>query len=210
MRSIFIKTVLLFLIVFAVNSQLSIAQQPPKIIAECTITYSVNMLGNDKNEETTKKLYIKGKKTRSEISNASFYQATIYDNKTGDAVVLKEVGKDKYLSHFDAEKWKEKNNRWNKATVTVTNETKMILNYICRKATITIKDGSRFVVFFTADLTASATENPYQFKDIPGLVLEYESQTNEGKSIEFKAVDINFNPVPAAMFTVPATGYRII
>lgn len=209
MREVFTTISLFFLIAFALNSQQIFAQQPSKIIAECTITYSVNIAGNDK-KETTKKLYIKGRKTRSEISNTSFFQATIYDNKTGDATVLKEVGNDKYLSQFNTEKWKEKNSRWNDATVTTSNETKKILNYSCRKATITTKDGSSFVIFFTTDFTASATENPYQFKNIPGLILEYESQTSEGKNVEFTAVAIDLNPVPAAKFTVPVSGYRIM
>ena len=200
----------LFLLVSAVCTQTQAQQSSPKIVAECTITYSVNIIGNNKTEQTTKKLYIKGRKTRSEISNPSFYQATIFDNKTGEAVVLKEVGNDKYISQFNEEKWKEKNSRWNESSVKFTNETKNILSYNCRKAVITVKDSSHFIVYFTTDITASATENPYQFKNIPGLILEYESQTTEGKSIEFKAININFSPVPTAKFTIPVTGYRII
>ena len=73
-----------------------------------------------------------------------------------------------------------------------------------------MNDGSHFVVYFTADINASATENPYQFKDIPGLILEYESGTGEGKNIEFIATDINFSPVPAAKFAIPTTDYRIL
>ena len=99
------------------------AQTPQKIIAECTIVYSVNS-GENNSGKTIKKLYIKGRKTRSEISNPAFYQATIFDNKTGDAVVLKEIGGDKYISSFNAEQWKEKNKEWADVSVKLTQRNK--------------------------------------------------------------------------------------
>ncbi len=186
------------------------AAQSAKLISECTITYSVDIEGNDKKEATTKKLYIKGRKTRTEVSNASFYQAIIFDNKTGEAIVLKEVGGDKYLSTLTAEAWREKNKQWDSSTVSITNDTKRILNYTCRRAIVTLKEGSGYVVYFTTTLTASASENPYQFRAIPGLILEYDLQTEKGKNIVFKATDINFSPVPAAKFIAPTVGYRVL
>ncbi len=188
----------------------SLSAQSPRLVAECTITYSVDIQGNDKKEETIKKLYIKGRKARTEISNSAFYQAIIFDSKNGDAVVLKEVGGDKYLSYFNAEQWREKNRRWDSSVVSLTKEVKKILNYNCRKAIITLKDSSSYIIYFTTDLSASSTENPYEFRSIPGLILEYDSQTDNGKSIQFKATDINFTPVPAAKFITPSTGYRVL
>ena len=195
---------LIFFTICKVNAQTS------KLVAECTITYTVDIQGSDKQEETTKRLYIKGRKTRTEISNPTFYQAIIFDNKTGESIVLKEVGGDKYISFLNAGQWREKNKRWDSSIVLITNETKKILNYNCRRAVIKMKDESSYVIYFTTDLTASATENLYQFRGISGLILEYDSQTEKGKSIEFKAKDINFNPVPAAKFITPSTGYRIL
>lgn len=204
----FIKIILFSsLICFAVGK---VKAQTSKLVAECTITYSVNTDGKNDKEETIKKLYIKGRKIRTEINNNTFYQAIIFDNKSGEAVVLKDVGGDKYISSFTAEEWREKNKRWDSSTITLTDETKKILTYNCRKATITIKDKSTYIVYYTTDLVASATENPYEFRNIPGLVLEYDSQTDNGRNIQFKAIDINFDPVPAAKFIAPTTGYRIL
>ncbi len=198
----------LFLLFFLFSVQ-SKSQPAAKLMAECTITYSVLLEGNE-HQSTTKTLFIKGRKTRTDISYSSFTQSTLFDNKTGEAVVLKSIGSDKYISSFTAEQWKEKNNQWDNLKVTLTNEATKILNYNCRKALLTTKNGYRFVVFYTTDFIASATENPYQFKDIPGLILEYESQTGEGKPITFKATNINFSPVPASKFEIPTTGYRIL
>ena len=185
------------------------AQAVSKIIAECTITYSVTIEGSN-NGQTVKNLYIKGRKTRSEISNSSFYQATLYDNKEGSAVVMKEVGGDKYISFFTAAEWKEKNNIWDSSTITLTSETKKIVSYNCRKAIIQTKNGNRYNVYFTTDMTASATENPYQFKNITGLILEYESESKDGRNVKCMATDISFIPVPAAKFVIPTSGYRVI
>lgn len=188
----------------------AVAQPISKLVAECTITYSVTLEGDKKNENTVKKLFIKGRKTRSEISNSSFYQATIFDNKTGNAVVLKHVGGDKYISSFTADQWKEKNGKWMDVKVTLTDETATIAGYNCRKAIITTKTNENFIVYYTIALLASATENPYEFKDIPGLILQYSSKTENGNEIVFKATDINFSPVTASKFEIPSTGYRII
>ena len=196
----------LLLFFFSVDSK---SQSVTKLIADCTITYSVSIEGNEHNS-TIKTLFIKGKKIRTDISYSSFTQSTIFDNKTGNAVVLKSIGSQKYISSFTAEQWKEKNDKWDDLKVTFTDEAAKILNYNCRKAVVTTKNGNRFVVYYTTDLVASATENPYQFKNIPGLIMEYESQTGEGKPITFKAIEINFNPVPTSKFEIPTTGYRVL
>ncbi len=65
-----------------------------------------------------------------------FYQATIFDNKSGEAVILKEVGNDKYISFFNAGEWREKNKQWEDVSVNITGENKKLLNYNCRKAII--------------------------------------------------------------------------
>lgn len=184
MNRVFVKLFLSGICLFVVCNAAQ-AQFSPKIVAECTITYSVS-IDNSNNSQTIKKLYIKGRKTRSEISNASFLQATLFDNKEGNAVVMKEVGGDKYISFFNADEWKEKNNFWDSSILTITSETRKILTYTCRKALIQTKNGNSYSFYYTTDLTASATENPYQFKKITGIVLEYESESKDGKSIGIK------------------------
>lgn len=198
----------LFLCIFLFCAQAK-SQSVSKLIADCTITYAVSFEGSEGNLNT-KILYIKGKKTRTDIRYSSFQQSTIFDNKTGDAVVLKNIGLDKYISYFNAQQWKEKNKKWDDVKISFSNETKKVLTYTCRKAILVTKDNNQFVVYYTLDFGASATENPYQFKNILGLILEYESQTGEGKLITFKATDVNLNPVPASRFEIPTTGYRVL
>src|SRR3954469_3929378 len=109
--------------------------QSAKVIGDCTITYTIQIANDAGN--ATKTLYIKGNKTRSEIVSPSFTQTTIYDNKTGEAVILRELNGEKYLSKFNAAKWKEKNKKWDDLTVKLLNEGKTILGYPCKKASAT-------------------------------------------------------------------------
>lgn len=180
--------------------------QTSKIVGECTITFSITL--ENSHGPATKTLFIKGKKTRSEVSSNEFNQTTIYDNNTGAAVIMKEVGGELYLSELDAKKWKEKNAQWEGLTMKLTNETKTILGYVCKKAVATTKAGKKFTLYYSTVLTPSASENPYQFKNINGLVLEYESQTSDGKNISFSATNVDLSPVPAAKFIIPTSGYR--
>lgn len=182
--------------------------QQLKVVGECTITYNIKVAGEA--GDATKTLYIKGKKTRSEIVSPSFIQTTIYDEKTGEAVIMRELNGEKYLSKYGAEKWKERNKEWDGMTVKLTNESKTLLGYTCKKAIATTKNGKTFVLYYTFNIAPSVSENPYQFKGIPGIVLEYESETSEGKSIVFKATKIDFSPVPAAKFEIPKSGYRVL
>lgn len=182
--------------------------QKPKVIGDCTLTYTVKIAGET--GESIKRLYIKGSKTRTEIESPSFFQTTIYNSKTGEAVILKMLEGEKYISKFDADMWKKKNKQWEEMTVKLTDETKMILGYPCKKAVATTKAGRDLVMYYTTGLVPSASENPFQFKSVAGLVMEYESETNDGKRIVFKATHIDFSPVPAAKFEIPVKGYRVL
>jgi hypothetical protein len=56
----------------------------------------------------------------------------------------------------------------------------------------------------------SVTENIFQFKDVPGLILEYESTIKDNQKITYTATQIDFNPVPLAQFELPKEEYRVL
>src|SRR5690348_1966261 len=138
--------------IFLVLHCLAYTQQL-KVVGECTITYNIKIANEP--SDATKTLYIKGKKTCSEIMSPNFLQTTIYDEKTGEAVILRELNGEKYLSKFNADKWKEKNKVWDGLTIKLTNESKTILNYPCKKAIATTKAGKNFVLYYTYSLVPS-------------------------------------------------------
>lgn len=192
----------------------SIAAQNPVLVGDCTLTYTVSGgdFGTNKNlTGTTKTVYVKGKMSRVDLNSEAFNQTIIYDNKTGVAVILKEVGSEKYKSTFNADQWKNENKRYEGLKITVTNEKKTILGYDCKKVIATLKDGSSYSMYCATAITPSATENPYQFKDIPGFILQYETSSGTSAAkITFTATMINFNPVPASKFEIPSAGYRLL
>jgi hypothetical protein len=74
-----------------------------------------------------------------------------------------------------------------------------------------LTDGSSFNVFYTPSIIPTNLQYEYQFKDLPGFVLEYEALTEDGKSkINYSATKITLVPVPVAKFDLPKTGYRVL
>ena len=187
--------------------------QPQKVIGDCTLTFAItggDAGTNDNLNGATKTLYVKGHETRVDINSTAYSQSIIYDNVTGVAVILKEIGANKFMSTLDALKWKEQNKKYEGMKISITSETKTILGYECKKAIASLKNGNSFIVFFASAIIPSAIENPFQFNDIPGFVLEYQMPGEKGTKINFSAVKINFSPVPASKFQIPNTGYRIL
>jgi GLPGLI family protein len=195
----------LFEITFAQNAM---------IIGDCTVTYKISggdAATNSNLSNATKIFYVKGRMARTDMIGSNYKQSVIYDNSKGDAVILKEIGDEKYMTTLSADEWKNQNNYFEGQTVTLDNDTKTILGYECKKVMARLKDGTSYNMYYTSTITPSASENPFQFKAVPGFVLEYETVGNNRSSkITYTAVQINFDPVPASRFKVPASGYRII
>lgn len=185
--------------------------QSPKVVADCTVTFDVFIGQADgTGERATKTLYIKGTETRSDLVSPTFLQTTFYDGKKEEAVILRELGGNKYMSRLTAVQWKEQNKRYEGMEVTLGNESKTILGYECKKAKVKLKDGNVLDMYYATAIIPSVSENAYQFKGIPGFVLEYEAQTEKGNRIKFTATVINLSPVPASRFQIPQSGYRIL
>ena len=203
----------LFLIFLSFLTLASIAQLPV-IVTDCTVTYAISGSDAVTNNNLTgaiKLFYIKGKMSRTDLQSQNYKQTLIYDSQSGSAVVLKEIGAEKYMSKLSREEWKKENSRYEGLSLKLTSQTKTILGYECKQAVASLNDGSSYNIYFAAAITSSASENPYQFKDVPGFVLEYETTGANGISkITYTATSINLNPVPASKFEIPSSGYRML
>lgn len=185
--------------------------QAPKVVADCTVTFDVHIGKPDgTTENATKTLYIKGNEIRTDLASPTFLQTTFYDSKKEEAVILRELGGNKYMSRLNAAQWKEQNKRYEGMEVSLGTETKTILGYECRKAQVKLKDGNVLNMYYATAITPSVSENAHQFKGIPGFVLEYEAQSEKGNKIQYTATVINLSPVPASKFQIPTTGYRML
>jgi len=206
------KKFLLFALCF--SQVVVICAQMQKVVGDCMVTYtvSVDSSGTSKSSlaNTTKIFYVRGRKSRTDLMSPAFTQSVIYDNSTGTAIILREMGGNKYMSTFTAEKWKEQNKQYDGMSVTLANDTKNILGYECKKAIAKLKDGTTFSVFYAPGIIPQTSENSYEFQNIPGFVLQYETSGNNGQKIIFTATAINLDPVPYSKFEIPTSGYRML
>jgi GLPGLI family protein len=207
-----------FSLLIALFSIIVTRAQEQKLLSECTVVYElsvedpkVDAAVTSAMAGTTKVVYIKGSKSRTELNSKAFQQVVILDSKNDSSVVLRELGNTKYISYLDNRKRAEQNKRFEGVTISNTNETKVILGYECKKAVAKLKDGSLYNVYYAPSIMPSNNEFEYQFKDLPGFPLEYEAQSEDGKTrVKYAAVKITLTPVPVAKFDIPKAGYRVL
>lgn len=191
------------------------AQQ--RVVAECTVAYNITLDNNSVDagtaatlKATTKTVYIKGVNSRTDLTSPSFSQSVIYNKNTATATILRSIGANKFMTKLDQFKWISEHARYSNMKLIKSDETKTILGYECKKLVLELTDGTTLNVFYAANIAPSVKEFEYQFKDVPGFVLEYEATETEGRKIKYTAAQINFNPVAASRFDIPTSGYRIL
>ena len=186
-----------------------------KKVSELTMVYDYSVTPQsgasrpDASVKATHTVYIKGTKSRSEMTDALFSSTTIYDATTGLAVILKEVSGQKLLIHLSSANWQERSMPYDGIQFQNTKETKEIAGYRCIKAVGTTKSGSVITVYYTTDIVPENRDYDPQFRSLDGLPLEYEL-TNGNLKIKYTISRINLNPVPASKFDLPksGSGYR--
>jgi GLPGLI family protein len=202
----YLLSILLF-ITFSAN-----AQTKPKVVTECIVDFSV-ALGNANAGEQASSLvlYIKGQQSRLDFISPSFKQVKYYDGKSKSAVILQDLGATKVRRDLDSLRWKKLNEKYDSISVSFSDEKKTILGYECKKANITLKNGSTYSLFYAVDIVPSTKEYEFQFRGIPGFVLEYEAAgEGSGQKVTYSATKINLSPVSPAKFEIPKTGYRVL
>jgi len=171
------------------------------------IVYDYVTTSNGASQTATTTIYIKGNLVRSETSSSLFSFSTIYDSKTGQAVLLKEVSGQKLLIRLTPENWQDMNKAYNGAIFTTTSETKTIAGYKCIKAIGKNKSGPDMIVYYTNEIVPENKDYNPKFKNLDGLPLQYELSNGSFK-IQYTVSKINLNPVPASKFDIPKSGYR--
>jgi GLPGLI family protein len=193
---------------FKVNAQ--------RKLTEATIAYDIVINTNNKNPQAadlldgaTSVIYLKGNSSRSEMISSLGTQSTIIDGKTGDVTVLKDYGEQKYMISMTPDNWKESNKKYEGISFTYFEEYKTISGYKCQKAIGKLADSSTFTVYFTKELIPANKEFQYLNKNLPGLAMQYEAVLGS-MMVTYTVSNINFNPVPAAKFDLPKSGYRVM
>lgn len=209
------KNIRSIVVLFALVHMTGIPLRAQKKVSELTLVYDYSVVsgsgeGAKKGEGVqgaSHTVYLKGSKSRSEMTDSLFSSTTLFDASTGTAVILKEVSGQKLLIRLSPENWQERNSRYDGIVYKNTTETKEIAGYKCIKAVGKTRSGTTITVFYTRDIIPENREFEPEFRSLEGLPLEYEL-TKGNVQIRYKVASINFNPVPASKFDIPGTGYR--
>jgi GLPGLI family protein len=191
---------------------ISVAGRAQKIVSELTLVYEYSVNPTDDGKQGTTEnavhtVYIKGNKSRSEISNSMFSSTVIFDSNAGSGVILKEVSGQKLLIRMNADNWAERNRMYDGIVYKNTTETKEIAGYKCIKAIGQSPSGTTITVYYTRDVIPENRQYEPSFRTLDGLPLEYEL-ANGNVRIRYRIARINLNPVPASKFDLPNSGYR--
>ncbi|MHA4812095.1 hypothetical protein ACX0G9_28630 [Flavitalea flava] len=185
-----------------------------KKVAELTLVYDYSVVSADDkpkqadpNQVATHSVYIKGSKSRSEMTNPLFSSTTLFDSNTGLAIILKEVSGQKLLIRLTHENWEERNKLYEGMVFKNSSESREIAGYKCIKATAQTKSGVTLTVFYTKDIIPENKDYDPPFRNLDGLPLEYEL-ANGNLKLKYRISKVNLNPVPASKFDIPKTGYR--
>jgi len=133
-------------------------------------------------------------------------QKTIYDAVKQEANMLMNIMGQKFVIKNSAAQISETKKKEGETTgVKITNETKTIAGYICKKAVVTMKskDGSETTldVYYTDDIDVSRYKFSNTFPEINGLPLEFTMKTGP-MSFNMVARSIKKENIPASEFTV--------
>lgn len=210
-----LKFAIICLVILGLANQV-LAQQ--RVVAECTVIYKIALddgtidkdVSNSINK-SAKTVYIKGNDSRVDLVSPAIQQSVIYDKTQNTAVVLREFGTNKLMNRLSKEQWLAINKQYQGMNISLVNETKNILGYECKKAVISLKDGSVFSLYYATGIVPSVKEFEYQFKDVPGFVLEYQiKEPGDNTTVNYRAEKISLSPVLASKFDIPTSGYRLI
>lgn len=148
--------------------------------------------------------YVKGKLSRTETDGAMGMKTVVIVNgATETATTLMDMLGQKYAIETNTKEEAAKNKKTDNSKVTVTDETKMIAGYKCKKAIIETEDG-KMNVWFTNDfrmVNSQTKDGP--FAKIDGTPLDFEIN-QQGMIMHMFAKEITKTPVSDAKFEIPA------
>lgn len=200
---------ILTLFVFA-----GITADAQKILSEGAIVYDVSVQTGSSQAKmadifdgATTTVYIKGSLSRTDLKSAIGNSSTIYDSRAGSGVVLREFGAQKLLIRMNRQNWADKNKKYEGIVYEKTSDTKKIAGYNCVKAIAKLTDGTSFSVYYTTDIVLENKDYDAQFRNLPGVPLEFESVVGSMR-VNYSANRVSFDPVPIRQFEIPKSGYR--
>ncbi len=198
----------------AILSGFTIQSKAQKQLSEGSFTYNIaiessgseSVSGNLNGAKLT--VYLKPSLSRSEMNSSLGTETTVYDNKLGKGFILREYSGQKLMITATKENWTQKNQWSDNLKFNIDNTTTVIGGYNCKKATAT-SDGKNFEIYFTPDITLANKQYNNSFDQLPGLPVQYQIKSGN-LTFKYTLSGVSYDPVPAAKFEVPKTGFRVM
>jgi hypothetical protein len=183
-------------------------QAQTKIVGECAITYDIHQIS--KTGDTIllgqKQIFIKGNSCKTILKTPQLTQTLIFNTQQDTAIILKEIGLNKMLQYI----LYTSINPVNLVTAKKNDFISTILNYPCASITLSWANGNTMEVVYTTDILPTVTVYEQAFKEIPGLVLNYQLTTKEGNRILYSATKVDLSPITLNVFEVNKNNYQQI
>ncbi len=196
------------LIVYFLSCLVLQLQAQTKIVGECAITYDIHQIS--KTGDTIllgqKQIFIKGNSCKTILKTPQLTQTLIFNTQQDTAIILKEIGLNKILQYI----LYTSINPVNLVSAKKNSFISTILNYPCASITLTWADGNTMEVVYTTDILPTVTVYEQAFKEIPGLVLNYQLTTKEGNRILYSATKVDLSPITLNVFEVNKNNYQQI
>lgn len=202
------KSSLTFILLFIISSAL-VAGKP----FDGVITYKISY-PDSKFSEAQLNMFpkvmtvsVKGSKARTEMNVGGGTTVEILDYVAKTKVALINMMGQKFAIKQTKQEIEKENAEQPKGTVNVTNDTKNIAGYNCKKAIVTSdEDGVKttFEVWFTEEIGGKDAnfDNPL-YKDINGVMMEFIIKTPQ-ITMKLSATGVEKKAVPAKDFEIPA------
>lgn len=207
------KSLLFFFISIAILVNFSFAQ---KVVSDGTINYSISTeSANDKIamskslEGAVLTVYIKGTQSRTDMVSTLGTESNIYDSKSGKGIILKQYSGQKLMITLTADNWAQKNQFYQNMKFSIDNSEQIIAGFKCKKATGQSPDGKSLIVYFAPDIVFLNKQYDNAFAQLPGLPVQYELESGKLK-FKYTLNSVSYEPVPAAKFDIPKTGFRVM
>jgi GLPGLI family protein len=193
-----------------------ISSYAQKIISEGTLSYNIVIETGAKEPQmsdvldgATSIVYIKGGLSRTDMVSALGSESTLYDTKTGEAIILKAYSGQKLMISLTKDDWISKNKKYQGVQYTFQDETKTIAGYECKKAIAKLADGNTITVFYSTGFNLMNKEYEQLFKNLPGIPMQYEFIKGKMK-FSYTLSKMDLSPLLNSKFEAPKTGFRVI
>jgi len=190
------------LVAFSANAQ-------TKVVGECSIQFVIEQFQNQTWQTLgLKTVQVKGNQCKTTLNTPKLQQSVIFSSQEDSAVILKEVGENKFFQKIN---FPQKNLP---VLVTMkkmnTDSVIQIAGYTCNAIQLVFSDETVYDVLYTNAIIPTIPYFEMAFKDIPGLVLSYSITTKKGVSVRYKATMVDLSPITLNQFEFNINDYQII